>query len=180
MAKELVPLPSLASADMESITQFLQFLKEPETYKARLDALESMRKEVNALIETHGKIEEIEKLRAEAVTDREAAGKILEDAKRIRESVDEYRNEQLAALRTELDEKRSAADERLLQREDALRDGEAALRSREAACATFDREIRSREDRAAAEMKEGLALKEKYTEGIRAIREALEAASRAV
>lgn len=123
MAK-FTPIPTIGAGDLNSITEFLGYLKEPEKYKERLNALENRRKEINDLIETVGKVNEIERLRSEALSSHKNAKDILEAAVKSSEA------SKAKIISNEAESSKLIHDGQLKLDLEA-RDREASLKSRE-------------------------------------------------
>jgi DNA repair exonuclease SbcCD ATPase subunit len=176
----LDPLALIPTGDMESISEFLGFLKDPEKYRERLAELETRRKEINTLIDTYGKIENIKKLEAEAFTNSETAEKILKETILVRQAANAELDAERDDARAEIAKLKEAANEALSDREKVLREGEKGLLKRESEWASRDRDMQSREAKAAQLAEAAGIIRDKYVAATTELRAALDQAGRAL
>lgn len=174
MAGKLQPLPTIGATDLSSITEFLGYLKDPEKYRERLDALEAQRKEINALIETVGKVKEIDSLRTEAFRDRETAGKLLQETQELQLNTNAKVDQDIKDAQAHISQLEAECHARINDRENALRNGERDLK---VALEDYNRkraDLQDREARVASNMTQASETVAKYEKAIAALKSAIE------
>ena len=157
-------LKVLSSQDLGEIHDFLDELKDGATYKKRLAALESQKKEINGLILVMGKVHEIEGLRLKARQLKEGLDKLVEDAQADREAARTEVAADKAASRKFINEREHAAQARINDRERALLAGETNLGAQEKALAKANDDLVARDLKVAAERTLAKEVFAKYTE----------------
>jgi uncharacterized coiled-coil DUF342 family protein len=177
---KFTPLPTIGAGDLNSVTEFLGYLKDPDKYKERLDALEARRKEINSLIETVGKVKEIEKLRSQAISKHEQATKMMEDAAELRKKADEKIKEDLESSRVAAQKRIDEANGLFGNRERDLRNGERELAKNQEIYRKENQQLTAREDRAKEATLKAEAALQRYHAATRSLREAIEETAKAL
>lgn len=152
------PIPGV-----KDLFTLLEFLKDAEKFAERLSAMEKVRDEINALVEAVGKVEEIERLRIQADTDRGNARLILEEANAESANAKVQADSVLAQARAKAEEELRAAVVKREQSEAHARQILADLNSRESALNAREKALQQREDEASALFKRGQSLTEEFT-----------------
>lgn len=96
--------------NIQDIADFLDLVKNPDKYQARLDALKEEQGRLNAVIETVGKASELDKLRKELETQRSQLQSDFDKATQERDAQIEREIAVLAKQRAELTDAQRAAD----------------------------------------------------------------------
>lgn len=128
---------------LEGINDFwglLDLIRDKKKYRARLEALETVRDEINANLESVGTVRQIEKLQIQARTDRQSAAQTLATAKgKAAEII-----QRAEAKHTGLDEKSRQVGKRAIElnRIEAERNKEFARRDKEIAAKSAVVEVR--------------------------------------
>lgn len=177
---KFTPLPTIGAGDLNSITEFLGYLKDPEKYKERLDALEARRKEINDLIETVGKVKEIDRLRSEAISNHATAAQMLKEAEELRRATDQRIAQDIADANAKITQKENDADRRLNQRETNLLMGERALDKKELDYDQRNTKLEARERIAENSIEQAATALEKYKAATRALKDAIEETAKAL
>jgi hypothetical protein len=180
MANKFTPLPTIGAGDLDSVTEFLGYLKDPEKYKERLDALESRRKEINDLIETVGKVKEIEKLRSDTLSKNGIAKKLMEEALVLRKATNEKISADLTASLADTSKRKDEANGLFNDREATLINGERQLKHDEEAYRKNNQEIMARENRAREATLKAEASLQRYQTAIKLLRDSIEETAKAL
>ena len=170
----------LSGKDLDEINEFLGELKDGDAYKKRLAALEDQKKEVNALIEVYGKVEEIEGLNLKARQLKEGVEKLVEAAQKDRAAAKDEAAKTRADAGKFSAEKRAEANANFSEREQIVKTVEGILDDREKAHARSLDDLASRESQLARLMETALAIQTTYTEAVAALRTAIEQTAKAL
>ncbi len=173
--KELIRITGV-----DDLFTLIHFLDDKPKFKAHMDKMEALRKQLNDNVRAVGKINEIDSIKAKAQSDRQMAGEQLAkatvDAGVVLSDADEIKKKALAATRTA-----KKKDDALTLREQAIQNAQSLedqnLRRREAAS---DRTMKAAEKALAKSktvMSDALAIKADYEAKIAALQGALRVAT---
>lgn len=168
----------LSSKDLDEVNEFLGELKDGDLYKMRFRALEEKKKEINALIEVVGKVNEIENLNIKARQLKEGAEKHAEAAATDRAAAKEEAEATKAASERWVAGRHREANERFNEREAVLKAGEADLGGREKAHAKSLDDLAQRETQATQDLESAGAIRTKYREAVASIKAFIEDTAR--
>ncbi len=172
------PLKVLSPKDLAEINAFLDELQDESKYKARFEALEAMKKEINGLIEVYGKASDIDRIVSHKLEQEETARKILEQAIADRETTKTEIESDKAASRKFITERENAARARIADREAALLAGETNLGIREKALAKANDELITHDLKVAADLTLAKEIRTKYTEAVASLKMTIESTQR--
>jgi len=172
-------LPVLDSRELGEVNAFLDGLKDP-SYKTRLAELEKMKKEINALILVHGKVNQIENLLLKQTQLTEGADKLAVEVAADRTSASAEIKAAKAASVKGIDSREAASVARISDREHALVDGEKALDDRSKVLEEANTDLLSRESDLALDMMKAKEIRTTYTEAVASLNAAIENVQKAL
>jgi len=167
------PLRILSSQELNGINAFLEELQNDAKYQARLAEIEAKKIEVNDLIEVWGKASDIDRIVSNALRDEEQAKKNLDSALAEQKRASEEAIEVVEKARRDAQRLENEANSRWNDREQALFDGEAELNRREKKHAKSIDDLVAREAQLAVDMERAVEIRTKYTEAVRALKDAI-------
>jgi chromosome segregation ATPase len=162
-------IPPIASGNLESFTQFLNFLDDTEKFQERLDEMEKIRAEVNERIVLYGTTEEIDQLHSAAIRDAEQASKTVDKAVANRDKILEDLEIAEATAKNTIAARQSLFDANTNKREADLRDGLNEISRREGVLESAYIEFEGTKKRARQAIIDGADAKNKYEAGLESL-----------
>jgi hypothetical protein len=162
-------IPSISSGNLESFTQFLNFLDNTEKFQERLDEMESVRAEVNERIVLYGTTEEIDQLHSAAIRDADQASKTIDKAVANRDEILKDLEIAEATASEIIRNRQSSFDASTNGREADLRDGLNEISRREGVLASKYVEFEDTKRQARQAIIDGADAKQKYEAGLESL-----------
>lgn len=170
----------LSTRELTGIQEFLSELKDAALFKQRLSDLETLKAQINADIEVYGKAKDIGRLLDDAKVRDEASKKLQDEMISDRAHTAAEILASQADHRASIDDREREATKRWSKRERLLREGVADLEAREEAFSRNRTEVEAFGAQAAADMRQAVDIRTKYTEAVTSLKRAIENTAKAL